>query len=256
MSSVREAAARTLAIVPARGGSRGIPRKNIRQLGGHPLLAFTLATAEAAGLGRVVLSTEDEEIAEVGRGLGFDVPFLRPEHLAGPETATVPVLLDVLARLREREELSDVDYVCLLQPTSPLRQVEDIDRCLDRLSSVPSADSAVTVRPVPAEHNPHWVYRQDEGGVIRLFLSDQEPISRRQDLPPVWHRDGSVYLVRRPVLEEHGTLYGKETLGIEALHPHWVNLDTLEDWRTAELLVEEHPSLLAGVNARFLRRRG
>ena len=236
--------------MPARGGSKGIPRKNIRLLGGHPLLAYTLAAARSAGLGRVLLSTEDEEIAAVGKGLGFDVPFMRPEELATDETPTVPVLLHVLDALSKARELGDIDYVCVLQPTSPFRTAETIQRCLQRLEPGPGdglgPDSVVTVLPVPTEYNPHWVYLVSDAGEMQLFMGDAEPITRRQDLPPVYHRDGSVYLVKREVLEQEQSLYGKQTAAVEVEGGLAVNLDVLEDWRRAELLLAAHPELASG----------
>lgn len=236
-------ASRTLAIVPARGGSKGIPRKNIRALGGHPLLAYTLAAARSAGIEAVLLSTDDTEIAEVGRNLGFMVPFLRPSDLAGDEVATIPVLLHAVEELRRRGELDGVQYVCLLQPTSPFRDPQSIVRCLEQLERSSTADSAVTVQAVPCEHNPHWVYRMAQDGAITLFTGEPEPIVRRQDLPPVFHRDGSVYVVRLSVLLEQKSLYGRRTIGIEVDGSLSVNLDALEDWREAELLIEAHPRL-------------
>ncbi len=258
---LRSAALRTLAIVPARGGSKGIPRKNIRPLAGHPLLAYTLAAAKTAGLARVVLSTEDEEIAEVARSLGFDVPFLRPEELATDVTPTVPVLLHALDQLRASGGLDGIDFVCVLQPTSPFREATIIPRCLRRIEPEGDAgdsggsggsggsgpDSVVTVLPVPTEYNPHWVYSLNDAGEMGLFMGDAEPIARRQDLPPVFHRDGSVYLVKRRVLEQEQSLYGARTAGVEVEGAYSVNLDTFEDWRKAELLLAANPGLAEGV---------
>ena len=250
MSSIEE---RTLTIVPARGGSKGIPRKNIKLLGGHPLLAYTLASARAAGLSRVVLSTEDEEIASVAEGLGFEVPFLRPRDLAQDDTPTLPVLLHVLERLAENEDLERYDYICLLQPTSPLRSPETIRRCLERMEiSAKTAkadtlrvDSVMTVLPVPHEYNPHWVYRRGHNGALDLFTGEQQPIPRRQDLPPAVHREGSVYLVRRTVLESRESLYGERTVGVEVDREASVNLDTASDWQRAEELIAACPELVS-----------
>jgi CMP-N-acetylneuraminic acid synthetase len=229
-------ARRTFAIVPARGGSKGITRKNIRLLAGKPLLEYTLIQARAAGLHDVVLSTEDAEIARIGRRLGFAVPFLRPTALAADDTPTLEVLLHALGALRDLgDPRAEREFVLLLQPTSPLRRAEWIERALHDLDRS-DADAAMTVLPVPAEHNPHWVYRRSDEhpSELTLFTGETQPISRRQDLPPVYHREGSVYVVRRTVLETQRSLYGRRTLGIEVDPRQSINLDTLADWELAE----------------------
>jgi CMP-N,N'-diacetyllegionaminic acid synthase len=123
---------RVLGIIPARGGSKGIPRKNVRQLCGKPLLQYTAESAQAAKLlSRIVLSTEDVEIAELGKRFGVDVPFMRPVELAQDDTPTLPVVQHVLKRLEEQNDRFDA--VCLLQPTNPLRRPADIDACIEML---------------------------------------------------------------------------------------------------------------------------
>jgi CMP-N,N'-diacetyllegionaminic acid synthase len=223
---------RILAIIPARGGSKGVPRKNIRLLAGKPLLRYT---AEAAlgckQLTRVVLTTDDQEIAAVGRECGLDVPFLRPPELARDDTPTLPVVqhaVDFLEKAGER-----FDAVCLLQPTAPLRRSEDIRSCIDLLEST-GADSVVTVLPVPPEHNPHWVYFKTLAGFLQLSTGEDSPMPRRQLLPPAFHREGSVYLVRRDVLMEKHSLYGSKVVGFSIEPSRSVNIDTLADWQRAE----------------------
>ncbi|HEX3129953.1 MAG TPA: acylneuraminate cytidylyltransferase family protein [Thermoanaerobaculia bacterium] len=219
---------KVLGLIPARGGSKGIPGKNVRPLGGRPLLAWTAEAALAARrLSRVVLSTDDEAIAEVGRQCGLDVPFLRPAELARDDTPTLPVVRHAL------EELKGFDAVCLLQPTSPFRRDEDIDACIAMLEER-DLDAVVSVLPVPAEHNPHWVYFED-GGLLRLATGEEQPIPRRQELPPAFHRDGSVYVTRREVVMR-GSLYGRR-LGGYVMPKAGVNLDTPADWERAERLL-------------------
>jgi CMP-N-acetylneuraminic acid synthetase len=231
MSRIRPA---TLGVVTARGGSKGIPRKNIRLLGGKPLLCYTAEAALAAKrLARVVLSTEDPEIAAIGEAAGLEVPFLRSAELAQDQTPTLPVLQDVVRRLEALGR--HYDAVCLLQPTNPFRPVGLIDACVQRLYDN-NADSVVTVLPVPAEHNPHWVYFEDEQGLLHLSTGDSDPISRRQDLPPAFHREGSVYVTRRRVLMEQNSLYGRRVAGFLMAPEHSVNIDSAEDWQRAEQL--------------------
>lgn len=225
---------RVLGVVTARGGSKGIPGKNVRPLGGKPLLAWTAEAALAARrLSRVVLTTDDERIAEVGRGCGLEVPFLRPAGLARDDTPTLPVLQHAVAELERAGDRFDA--VCLLQPTSPFRRPGDIDGCIELLESA-GLDAVVSVLPVPPEHNPHWVYFRDGEGLLRLATGEEQPIPRRQELPPAFHRDGAVYVTRRDVLMEGNSLYGKR-LGGFLVDPRSVNLDTPEDWERAEGLV-------------------
>jgi CMP-N-acetylneuraminic acid synthetase len=230
---------RVLGLIPARGGSKGIPRKNVRDLGGRPLLAWTAdAALGAERLSRVVLTTDDPEIAEVGRRLGLEVPFLRPADLARDDTPTLPVVLHAVAELERAGDRGErFDAVCLLQPTSPLRTARDIDGCIARLEET-GADAVVTVRPVPAEHNPHWVYFEGADGLLHLATGEDEPIPRRQDLPPAFHRDGRVYVVRRDVLVERRSLYGRRLAAYVADDPERsVNLDTPADWEQAEQFI-------------------
>ena len=225
---------RVLGLIPARGGSRGVPRKNVRLLGGRPLLQWTAEAALGAkSLARVVLSTEDEEIAAVGRSCGVDVPFMRPRELAGDETPTLPVVQHALGILEARGDRYDA--VCLLQPTSPFRIAGDIDGCVALLASS-DADSVVTVLPVPAEYNPHWVYFGAPNGELRLSTGEAQPIPRRQSLPAAWHREGSVYVTRRDVVMD-GSLYGARTIGYVVDGARSVNIDSPSDWTLAQTML-------------------
>lgn len=214
-----------------------MPRKNIRLICGKSLLQYT---AEAALLSerltRVILSTDDEEIAEVGRHCGLKVPFIRPTELAQDDTPMLPVVQHAARWLEERGDIYDA--ICLLQPTNPLRTAADID-CTIGLLEKSGADSAVTVLPVPAKHNPHWVYFQDESGHLHLSTGEDTPIARRQDLPPAYHREGSVYVTRRDVLIEQGSLYGRSMVGYIMEPERCVNIDRPSDWARAERLICE-----------------
>lgn len=223
-----------LGVITARGGSKGVPRKNLRPLGGRPLLAWTAAAALASQhLARTVLSTDDEEIARLGRECGLEVPFLRPAELASDTAPTLPVLRHAVAALEAAG--ARFDAICLLQPTTPLRTAADIDACIEMLERT-GADAVVTMSPVPAEFNPHWVYFQS-GGVFRLSTGEPAPIPRRQELPPAYHREGSVYVTRRDVLMEQNSLYGKSLAGYIVDPAERVNIDTPADWEHAEALI-------------------
>lgn len=226
---------RVLGLIPARGGSKGVPRKNARFLCGKPLLQYTAEAALAARhLARVILSTDDFEIAEIGSKCGLEVPFLRPSELAQDETPMLPVVQHALRWMQLWGE--SFDALCLLQPTNPARRPEDIDACIELLAAS-GADAVVTVIPVPTEHNPHWVYFQDRAGTLRLATGESQPITRRQDLPPAFHREGSVYVTCRDVILEGNSLYGNRLVGYALDQTRCVNIDVAEDWTRAEALL-------------------
>ena len=209
---------RVLGLIPARGGSKGVPRKNIRMLGGKPLLQYTA------------------EIAEIGRDCKLEVPFMRPTELAADATPSLLVVKHALEWLGSRGDLFDA--VCLLQPTHPFRQSGDIDACIALLGES-GADSVVTVLPVPPEYNPHWVFFRGPDGALRLSTGESTPIPRRQDLPPAFHREGSVYVTLRDVVLKGGSLFGDRVIGYPVDPGKSVNIDTQDDWARAERLLRE-----------------
>ncbi len=223
---------RVLGIVPARGGSKGISRKNLRLLAGKPLLAYTADVAlKSVHLSRVILSSDDSEILEIGRALGMDVPFVRPSALALDSTPMIDVVADCIRWVQSHGE--DYDAVCLLQPTSPLRSVETVDRCISTLWKR-DVDSVISIRPVPSEYNPHWAYLEGEGGLLHISTGESEPIPSRQQLPAAYHRDGSVFVVRTPVVLERCSLYGSRTIGVLSPESEACDLDTEEQWERLE----------------------
>lgn len=227
---------RVLGLVPARAGSKGVPGKNTRLLGGRPLLAHTAEAALAATrLDRVVLSTEDAAIARLGEELGLEVPFLRPADLAADAT---PMLAVVQHALDALDGATPYDAVCLLQPTSPFRPTGLVDRCVEVFESS-GADAVATMVPVPPEHNPHWVYVADADGHLRLATGEPEPIGRRQDLPAAFHRDGSVYVFSAAGVRA-GHPYGERIEAVVQDPAGLVNIDTPDDWARAEALLERH----------------
>ena len=223
-----------LAIIPARGGSKGIPGKNIRLLNGIPLLVYTFEAAQKAkNITRLVLNTDDEEIAQVGIQLGLDVPFLRPSELAQDNTPTLPVVQHMIAELEKENQYFDA--VCLLQTTSPFREEGMIDAAIEKFMKS-GADSLVSVQPVPHEYNPHWVFEPNEEGMLQIATGESEIISRRQDLPEAFIRDGALYITRTEIIKQ-GSLYGDKTAYYLHTPPFHVNLDTEEDWNKAERLL-------------------
>jgi CMP-N,N'-diacetyllegionaminic acid synthase len=221
-----------LGIVPARGGSKGIRRKNIRLLDGKPLLAYTAGAAQnSARLSRVLLSTDDPEIAEIGKSVGLDAPFFRPAELALDSTPMIEVVLHAIRWAQSQGE--HYDAVCLLQPTSPLRSARTIDRCISRLWEG-ETDCVVSVRPVPAEYNPHWVYFETADGLLKPSTGDSDPIPARQMLPPAYHRDGSVFAAKTQSVLVHSSLYGTRTVGVLSPEDEACDLDTDEQWGLLE----------------------
>lgn len=221
-----------LGIVPARSGSKGIARKNIRPLGGKPLLAHTAnAALSAANLSRVVLSTDDAEIAAIGKAAGLEVPFLRPPELALDSTPMIEVILHAIRWIQADGQ--DYDAVCLLQPTSPLRSSATIDRCISLLWEC-HVDSVISIRPVPSEYNPHWVYFETPDGLLQPSISEGPQIPCRQQLPGAYHADGSVFVAWTQTVITQRSLKGKRTLGAVSPEQEAVDLDTEEQWQSLE----------------------
>ena len=220
-----------LAIIPARGGSKGIPRKNIKRLAGKPLIGWTIDAAKRSScIDSIIVSTEDDEIASVCRELGADVPFMRPAELATDDTPGIaPVLHAIL-------QLPEYDWVLLLQPTSPLRSAEDIDGiwkfCQER-----GAFSAVSVCEV-GKH-PYWMYKCGSTQRLEPFITGRPVITRRQDLPPAYALNGALFLARTDWLLEQKEFIGPGTLGYTMPPERSLDLDTLQDWRWVEFLIEK-----------------
>lgn len=199
---------RVLGIITARGGSKGIPRKNVTPLMGRPLLAYTAEAAQRASrLSRIVLSTDDAEIAAIGRECGIDVPFARPAHLACDATPTIPVMQDVVRRLEAAGERYDATF--LLQPTNPLRTAEDIDGAVELLERT-GADSVISFVDTGERHPARMKTIGPDGRVADPPFAEPFEGMPRQQLPKLYLRDGSVYLTRRDVLMEQSSLKGAD----------------------------------------------
>lgn len=219
---------KTLALIPARGGSKGIPRKNIKLLAGKPLIAWTIEAAlRSRRLDDVVVSTEDEEIAEVARTWGARVPFLRPGEMARDDTPGLDPVMHAI------EQLPDYGAVLLLQPTSPLRTTEDIDGCIDRALGLEAASVVSVSEP---EKHPYWMFRV---GVDQRLqpLVDVPLVARRQDLPSVYALNGALYYARIDWLRLHRTLVSTETVAYVMPPERSVDVDTLLDWQLVEILL-------------------
>ena len=230
-----------LAIIPARGGSKGIPRKNIRDFAGFPLIAYSIAAAQQSDLvTRVIVSTDDEEIAAVARDFGAEVPFLRPEELARDETMDLPVFEQALRWLAEFEAYIP-DLVIQLRPTSPVRPVGLIDRAVSELLAHPEADSVRGV--VPAGQNPHKMWRIGADGRMQSLLAVEgiaEPYNApRQKLPPVFWQTGHIDVIRPEIILEKHSMSGDVILPVLIDPEYTVDIDNLRDWARYEWLVRE-----------------
>ena len=226
---------RVLGIIPARAGSKGIPKKNIRILGDKPLLAYTVEAANKTAIfDRIILSTDSEEIAEVGKELGAEVPFLRPEELSKDETPMLPVLQHTISHCLN--EGCKVDYICILQPTAPFRNVLDLVKGFQLLEST-DCDSVVSVKKIPEHYLPHFVMRIEDGKLTH-FLNDGAKVTRRQDAKKAYTRTGCFYFTKVDVLMYDNSIYGVDCRPIIVENDYSVNLDTMDDWYKAERVVK------------------
>jgi CMP-N-acetylneuraminic acid synthetase len=220
-----------LGLVPARGGSKGVPGKNVRPLAGHTLLEYTARAARESGvIDRIVLSTDSAEIADAGRRAGLEVPFIRPASLAADDTPMVPVIMHALSEI-ERHAWSP-DIIVLLQPTSPLRRPQHVRDAVNALRES-TADSVVTVVEVPRHLSPDYVMRIDDGR-LQPFLPEGTGITRRQDARPAYSRDGTVYAFRRSTLERFGGIYGDDCRPLLIDANESLSIDSPADWDAAE----------------------
>ena len=227
---------RALGVIPARGGSKGIPRKNLIPLGGKPLLYYTVRAAQGSGcLARTILSSEDEEIKAVGRSFGLDVPFTRPSELATDQASSVKVAKHAF-EFAENEEGKRYDFMCLLQVTCPLRSSEDIDNAV-RLLEASDADSVVSLAKVDDPH-PWKMMLVKDGFIHPLFPDRWHERLRRQECPPVFFLNGAIYCVRRSILLERESLWGTKTLPYVMPPERSANIDSMIDLKLAESLLK------------------
>ncbi len=228
-----------LAIIPARGGSKGIPRKNIRSFAGHPLIAWSIAAGlQAESVTRVIVSTDDEEIAGVARRYGAETPFLRPAEFAQDHSLDLPAFTHALSWLAENQGYQP-ELVVQLRPTSPIRPRSLVDEAVRTLLANPAADSVRGV--VPAGQNPHKMWRIDaESGYMHGLLTVEgvpEPYNApRQVLPPVFWQTGHID-VMRPQVFAAGSMSGNRILPVMIDPAYTVDIDNLRDWARSEWLV-------------------
>ena len=227
---------RILGLIPARGGSKGVPKKNIKLLGRKPLIEYTIDSAkESTMLTQIVVSTDNEEIAIAAEVYGCKPPFIRPAELAEDTSTSLEVVQHAIAFFEAQNIFFDA--VCLLQPTSPFREKGCIDKAISQFINT-NADCLVSVLPIPLEYNPHWAFEEAENGLLKIATGETTIIPRRQALPKAFHRDGSIYLSKTEVIK-NGSLYGNKIAYLESNPEFHVNIDTMEDWEKAEKLLNK-----------------
>ena len=213
---------RVLALITARGGSKGLPGKNIRPAGGKPLLAWTVDAAHGSRYcDRVVISTDDEAIAATARAHGCEVPFMRPAALATDSASSMDVVLHALLAL------PGFDLLVLLQPTSPLRTSADIDDACELLLAQ-QAPACVSV--TPAQESPYWMYSMTPGQALRPIVELPSGVTRRQDLPAAYSLNGAVYVARTAWLQQSRSFVTPQTVALVMPAQRSIDIDTLEDF--------------------------
>lgn len=225
-----------LGLIPARGGSKGVPKKNIKLLGKMPLIEYTINSAKESNfLTDVIVSTDDEEIAIAAEVCGCKPPFVRPSELAQDHSTSLEVVQHAIHFFESQSIFFDA--ICLLQPTSPFREKGFIDAAIEKFIAT-KADCLVSVLPIPHEYNPHWAFEESENGLLKIATGESQIIPRRQELPNAFHRDGSVYISKTDVIKS-GSFYGNSIAYIESNPKFYVNIDTMKDWEAAEKLLTQ-----------------
>jgi len=220
---------KVLAIIPARGGSKGLPRKNIRPLHGLPLVVWTIREAKKSKyIDRLILSSEDEEIISIAEEYGCEVPFVRPQELAEDETTGMDVIFHAM------EQVPGYDLIVLLQPTSPLRTVADIDVCI-KICHHRNAPACVTVTKV--EKHPLWMYYLRDDDTLTPVITDKNMPQRRQDLPSAFVLNGAVYVGEREFLLRNKSYFYHETIAHIMPRERSVDIDSNLDFNLAETLI-------------------
>ncbi|MCB0704437.1 MAG: acylneuraminate cytidylyltransferase family protein [Saprospiraceae bacterium] len=226
-----------LAVIPARGGSKGVPQKNIKSLAGKPLIAYTIEAAKGSEeLSRWIVSTDDEAIAQVSKEWGAAVPFMRPEALATDSAKAIPVIQHALEEM-EKMDGTQYDAVLMLQPTTPYRTSADIDAAI-RLLRESGADSVISVVDVEGHHPARMKFLQD-GRLIDPPYCEAYENQPRQELEPMYLRNGAIYLTRRETILNN-SFKGSDCRALVMENERSVNIDTMLDFELAEFMMRYH----------------
>ena len=223
-----------LAIIPARGGSKGLTRKNIRVLAQKPLIAYTIEAAKTSKyFDRIIVSTDDEEISCVSKNYGAEVPFLRPIKLAQDDTPGIEPILHCLNWLA-KEQAYIPDYVCLLQCTSPLRNHYQINEAIEEMFNK-NVDSIVSV--YESDKSPYWM-KKIENGKLKSFLDNNKDYTRRQDIPKAYMLNGAIYICKTELLIKNRSWYSENTIPYIMDKNTSVDIDDINDFKFVEYLMK------------------
>lgn len=219
-----------LAIIPARGGSKGLPGKNIKPLAGKPLIAWTIEAAQQSQyIDKVILSSDDEQIIETAKQYGCEVPFIRPTELASDTATSIDVVLHAL------ENVSAHDLIILLQPTSPLRDAHDIDAALEYMVEK-NADSCASV--CTPDKSPYWMYHTNDNGTLIPLINTELNANQRQQLPAVYALNGAIYINQTLQIQKTRKFVDSNTVAFSMSKTHSVDIDDFEDFQVAKCLLE------------------
>ena len=231
-----------LGVITARGGSKGIPGKNIKLLAGKPLIVYTIEAAQKSGIfDRIILSTDDEAIADVCQKHGVEVPFMRPKELAEDSTPHLPVMQHAVQWMQDSAQYK-ADYVGILQPTAPLRVAKHLIEAKELFEET-KADSVVSMVEIPKHYSPYWAVKVEERGMGTLLLSG-EPIKnripRRQNLPPAYINNGIIYIFRADLLNSDAPNFYGDNVAVYIMDEKFsVNIDEPRDWELVESRIKE-----------------
>jgi len=220
-----------IAIIPARGGSKGVPKKNIRKIVGKPLIAWSIeAASKSRYIDRLILSSDDKEIIQTAKEWGCEVPFVRPAELAQDQSKTIDAVLHAL------RELPGYEYVVCLQATTPLTAPTDIDGCIEKCISA-NAESCVSI--VEPEKSPYWMLQLSEQSILEPLLDAKYLTKRRQELPLVYVPNGAIYVCKVEWLIKSKNLFSTKTIGFIMPASRSLDIDTEQDFAVLESLCRE-----------------
>lgn len=226
-----------LGVITARGGSKGIPRKNIKILGGKPLIAYTIEVAKKSNfITDLIVSTDDTEIASVCREYGADIPFMQPAELATDTSGHLEVMKYAIEFMEKKKGLV-YDYAVIFQPTSPFRLVEDIDKTIEKIIER-GADSAFSMHTIEPSQHPIKVKKM-EGDVVLPYCMEEKIGTHRQDFPVAYKRSGAVYVTKRDLIMNDNKLFGDFIVGHIVPLERSIDIDSPFDWMKAEYMLED-----------------
>ena len=227
-----------IGFIPARGGSKGIPRKNIVEINGRPLISYTIGSSKESKLiDRTIVSTDDDEIASISASFGAEIPYIRPDEIAQDSTSMICVLNHFVLWLEEND--IDVECIALLQPTSPFRKGIHIDEAIS-IFRASNASSVVSVVEVPHQFNPYSIMKISQDKSIKPYLNQTPTILRRQDKPKFFARNGPAILICRPEIIKNNELYGEYCLPYFMSNFNSIDIDSPYDMKLADFMFQSN----------------